>query len=314
MRRDVPRRVFRGRDLVTVSAQARSALGDDALVLRTSRVRLGAASLIEIVAAPANDVARFRKRLTPAPLMRLTVVDRASSTGSASTSRSVSAPPSQARDKRPVVLALVGPTGAGKTTTAVKLAINPAALGRQRVGFITLDTYRAGAIAQLETYASVAALPLEVVYEARDVEGAMVRLSSCDVVIVDTPGRGPKTGDDAEWRTLLAALAPDEVHLVIPATLRADIADAVRQRMSIDAITGDALDVAPTHVLLTKVDEVPDETGVANLASMLDLPVRWITDGQSIPNDLADGVPRLVNALAAGAPLAESAGYAEAWA
>ena len=65
MRRDVPRRVFRGPDLGAVSARARAELGDDALVLSTRTVRPG---LIEIVAADAHDVARFERRLTSAPL------------------------------------------------------------------------------------------------------------------------------------------------------------------------------------------------------------------------------------------------------
>ncbi|AHG87742.1 GTP-binding signal recognition particle SRP54 G- domain-containing protein [Gemmatirosa kalamazoonensis] len=255
MRRDVTRRIFRGRDLVAVSAQARAAFGDDAVVLRTSSLQVGAASAIEIVAAPHRDVERFRARMTPKP-------------------------------ERPSVIAFVGPTGAGKTTTAVKAALHPDAFGDRRVGFVTLDTYRAGAVAQLETYAQVAGVPLEVAYEPADVAPALARLADRDVVIVDTPGRGPKAGDAAEWRALLDAIAPDEVHLVVPATVRRDVAEAVR----------DAMEHA-THAVLTKLDEVPEESGVADLAAALDLPVRWVTDGQSIPTDLAAGVPRLVRAL-----------------
>jgi flagellar biosynthesis protein FlhF len=109
------------------------------------------------------------------------------------------------------------------------------------------------------------------------------------VVVVDTPGRGPRAQDLDEWRALLDALAPDEVHLVMPATIRSDVAEAVR----------DAMDGA-THLALTKLDEVPNESGVADLASGLGLPVRWVADGQTIPADLAAGVPRLVRALGAG--------------
>lgn len=282
MRRDVPRRLFRGRELAAVSAQARAALGDDALVLRTSSHKANGVSLIEIVAASAHEVSRFQARLTP------------ESSSPRQRGPALGARPAGRGDDGagapPLVLALVGPTGAGKTTTAVKLAVNPEALGQRKVGLVTLDTYRAGAVAQLETYARVAGLPMEVAYEPRDVAPALARLADRDVVIVDTPGRGPKAGD-GEWRAMLAALAPDEVHLVMPATMRPDLAEAMR----------DALDGEATHLLLTKLDEVPNDTGVADLAARLDLPVRWVADGQTIPTDLAPGVPRLMQALGASA-------------
>src|SRR5687768_10633961 len=97
MRRDVPRRVFRGADLASVSARAHAALGADVVILATRTLRPG---VIEVVAAEANDVARFERRLTPGPTL-------------------------PERGGRPRVVALVGPTGAGKTTTAVKLAVHP---------------------------------------------------------------------------------------------------------------------------------------------------------------------------------------------
>lgn len=274
MRRDVTRQTFRGPELAVVGARARRALGDDAVILGTRVLRAGGETIVEVLAAAASDVARFTRRITPAGAER--------------------------RDpdaRRPLVIALVGPTGAGKTTSAVKLALNAHAFGAQRVGLITLDTYRAGAVAQLETYAEVARLPMEVVYDAADVAGALGRLSRCDVVIVDTPGRGPRTSDDdAPWRALLAALAPDEVHLVIPATMRTELAEGLRDRL--DALLAAQSDPrGVTHALLTKLDEVPDDDGVAALAAQLDLPVRWVAEGQDIPADLAPGAPRLLAAL-----------------
>ncbi len=286
MRRDVSRRIFRGRDLASVSARARQELGDDAVVLRTASVTVNGVAAIEIVAASNADLRRFETRLTPAPMERGAW---SGERGANAQPHSLHAPRSTLHARRPFVVALVGPTGAGKTTTAVKAALSGDAFGDKRVGFITLDTYRAGAVAQLETYAGVAGIPLEVVYEPNDVKPALARLADRDVVIVDTPGRGPKAGDAAEWKALLDALEPDEVHLVIPAIARHDVAEAVRDAM------GHA-----THLVLTKLDEVPDEIGVADLASALDLPVRWVADGQQIPTDLAAGVPRLVRALAAG--------------
>jgi flagellar biosynthesis protein FlhF len=289
MRRDVTRQTFRGPELAVVGARARRALGEDAVILGTRVIRERGEVVVEAIAATAEDVERFVRRMTPGSVER-----RASSVDGA---------PLDARrstlDASPRVIALVGPTGAGKTTSAVKLALNEHAFGSHRVGLVTLDTYRAGAVAQLETYAEVARLPMEVVYDAADVPGALARLARCDVVIVDTPGRGPRTSDDdAPWRALLASLAPDEVHLVIPATMRTELAERLRDRL--DALLGAAGGDGArgvTHALLTKLDEVPDDDGVATLAAQLDLPVRWIAEGQEIPVDLAPGAPRLLAAL-----------------
>jgi flagellar biosynthesis protein FlhF len=275
MRRDVARQLFRGPDLAGVSARARAALGDDAVILGTRVTRAGGAVVTEVLAASALDVQRFARRVTPAPMAR--------------------------GERSPFVIALVGPTGAGKTTSAIKLALSAHAFGGRTVGFVTLDTYRAGAVAQLETYAEVARLPLEVAYDAADARAALERLAHCDVVVVDTPGRGPRTGDDDDpWRLLLAALAPDEVHLVVPATMRADLAEGLRDRL--DALLAENQNGAGgahgvTHALLTKLDEVPGDDGVAALAAQLDLPVRWVADGQEIPADLSPGAPRLLAAL-----------------
>lgn len=260
---------FRGPDLGSVSERVRAALGEEAMIVRT-RVLSGA---VEVVAAAAHDVERLRGRLEPLPLP-------------------------QGRAGRPCVVALVGPTGAGKTTTAAKLAVHPGAFGRRRVGLLTLDTYRVGALEQLQTYAEIAGLPLEVAYHAREVPEALKRLRDREVVLVDTPGRSPRAQElNAGWRDLLAAVGPDEVHLVLPATVRADVALA-----ALDAYEP----FGTTHLLLSKLDEVPGEAGVAELAFRLDLPARWVTDGQEIPADLHRAGGRILASL--GAPAGWGAG------
>jgi flagellar biosynthesis protein FlhF len=194
-------------------------------------------------------------------------------------------------DGRPYCIALVGPTGAGKTTTAAKLAVRRGMFGGARPGLLTIDTYRVGGMEQLATYAELADVPFEVVYDAREVPGAMKRLSQdCDVILIDTPGRSPASAALTErWRSLLDAIAPDEVHLVLPASLRADLAvDIGRAYATSRAHCG------ATHLLISKLDEVPSERGVTDLALSLDMPARWITDGQDVPADLKPGVPRLL--------------------
>ncbi|MBC8087970.1 MAG: hypothetical protein H7Z40_11950 [Phycisphaerae bacterium] len=262
---------FRGADLSSVADRARRSFGDDVMILHTRIVRDGGVPMVEVMAAPATALERVRSRLEAAPFRTLLKEPGA----------------------RPYCIALVGPTGAGKTTTAAKLAAKRGLFGAARVGLITIDTYRVGGMEQLSTYADLADVPFEVVYDASEIDAALKRLSACDVVIVDTPGRSPSATELTErWRALLDAFKPDEVHLVIPATLRADLAlHAARSYGATRDHRG------ATHMLLTKLDEVPRETGIADLALSLELPTRWIADGQDVPTDLKPGPSRILRAF-----------------
>jgi flagellar biosynthesis protein FlhF len=259
---------FRGRDLKTVLAAAEEALGVDAMILRTKMVR-GRSAMVEVVAAAGADVLRLKQRLESRLLQ----------------------PPELNSRKRPLVLALVGPTGSGKTTTLAKLAVNSSAFGGWKVGFLTIDTFRTGAIEQLESYARVTRNPLEIVYTIDEVEGALERLSKCDVILVDSPGRSPKHAEhNSAWMNLLRALRPDEVHMVVPAGLRLDAALTALAAYETVGIT---------HLLLSKLDEVHEDAGVAEAAIEMRLPTRWITDGQDVPADLHPAVKRILSSLGA---------------
>jgi len=262
---------FRGTDLSRVADRARRSMGDDVMILHTRTIRDGGVPMVEVLAAPSAALDEVRARLEPTPLP----------------------PDMRHADGRPYRIALVGPTGAGKTTTAAKLAVRRGLFGAARPGLLTLDTYRVGGMEQLATYAELADVPFEVVYDAREVDAAFRRLDGCDVIIIDTPGRSPASADLTErWRALLDVLAPDEVHLVFPATLRADLAVDIGR-----AYRASRVHCGATHLLLSKVDEVPRESGVTDLALSLGMPTRWITDGQDVPADLKPGVPRLLRGM-----------------
>jgi flagellar biosynthesis protein FlhF len=260
---------FRGADLSRVADRARRTLGDDVMILHSRTVRDGGVPMVEVLAAPSYAIDAVRMHLEPRPL-----------------------PPTLRKaDGRPYCIALVGPTGAGKTTTAAKLAVRRGMFGAARPGLLTIDTYRVGGMEQLATYAELANVPFEVVYDAREVDSAIKRLSQdCDVIIIDTPGRSPASAELTErWRSLLDTIAPDEVHLVLPASLRADLAVDIGR-----AYAASRAHCGATHLLLSKLDEVPSERGVTDLALSLEMPTRWITDGQDVPADLKPGVPRLL--------------------
>lgn len=237
----------------------RKRLGEDALVLSTASGPGG----VEVLATTEDDVRRFERTLRTPPVPR----------------------PQMRRSR---VIALIGPTGAGKSTTAAKLALSDVAFGGSRVGLITLDTYKIGAFDQIQTYADLADLPLELVSEPREIYGALSRLDDCDVVIIDTPGRAPgATAAEHAWREAVLSAAPDEVHLVLSACVRVEVAEAVLGHFS---------DLAPTHALMTKLDEDPGESGVAEVVSRLGLPTRWVADGQLVPEHLHAAPERLMDA------------------
>jgi len=257
----VPIRTLVGPNVATLLKQAQLVIGADAVILHVRRVRTPDGTLFEVAASD------------PATASRGEVVARGKPT--AALEMMVPAQPA----KGPLVVALVGPTGSGKTTTVAKLATHPRVFGNRRVGLLCLDTFRVGGIDQLKTYAQIAQLPFEVAYSAEDLDRARRKFADCDVILVDTPGRSPRQRNDRESAALLLeALAPNEIHLVIPAGTSSRLARLMVREARSPRIT---------HLLVSKCDEAPDENGVFELAIDDALPIRWTTDGQDVPFDLA---------------------------
>lgn len=176
------------------------------------------------------------------------------------------------------VVALVGPTGVGKTTTIAKLAANFRLREKRRVGLITVDTYRVAAVDQLRTYAEIIDLPMEVVATPREMRAAVERLAEQDLVLIDTAGRSP--ADDVkiqELRALLNEARPDEVHLVLSTANSGTTLKRTAERFS---------PAAPTACILTKLDEALSLGNLIELLTQVRLPVSYLTDGQNVPDDI----------------------------
>lgn len=181
------------------------------------------------------------------------------------------------------VVALVGPTGVGKTTTVAKLAAGFRLEEKRRVGLLTIDTYRIAAVEQLKAYAEIMDLPMEVVEQPQDMQSAMNKLGDVDLVLIDTAGRSPRSDARIEQLVdLLHAAQPDETHLVLSASSSAIVAQSV--------LDGFAL-ARPTATILTKLDESPLIAGVISAITASDgfpgLPVSYLTNGQQVPDDIA---------------------------
>jgi flagellar biosynthesis protein FlhF len=176
------------------------------------------------------------------------------------------------------VVALVGPTGVGKTTTVAKLAANFKLTHGYRPGLVTVDTYRIAAVEQLRTYADIISLPLAVANAPGDMRTAIDELGDVDIVLIDTAGRSPR--DEVRIRELadfLAAARPDEIHLVLSA-----VAGERSLRSAVDRFAV----VHADRMILTKLDEADGLGAVLAVLGQANRPVSYITTGQAVPDDI----------------------------
>lgn len=177
------------------------------------------------------------------------------------------------------LVALVGPTGVGKTTTIAKLAANFRLREKKKVGLITVDTYRIAAVEQLRTYADIIDLPMHVVSTPREMRDAVNSLSSLDLILLDTAGRSPH--DDVkiqELKSFLEEAQADEVHLVLSTTTGASSLEKTAKQFAA---------AGTTHLILTKLDEAASLGNLLPLIRSSRLPLSYVTDGQSVPDDIA---------------------------
>ncbi len=186
--------------------------------------------------------------------------------------------PIQTSPGRHRTVALIGPTGVGKTTTVAKLAANYRLREKKRVGLITVDTYRIAAVEQLRTYADIIDLPMEVVSTPKEMREARQRMVDLDLVLMDTAGRSPR--DEAQVQQLRAMLTeaePDEVHLVL---------SCVAGSRSLTSTAEKFTEVGATALLITKLDEAAALGNILPLVRHCHLPLSYLTDGQNVPDDI----------------------------
>ncbi|MCB1802315.1 MAG: flagellar biosynthesis protein FlhF [Gammaproteobacteria bacterium] len=177
------------------------------------------------------------------------------------------------------VVALVGPTGVGKTTTIAKMAARFALRhGHRSVALITTDSFRIGARDQLQTYARILNVPVRTATSADEMDAALNALSDRRLILVDTAGMAAaheRVADQHE--TLLAAGGALTTLLTLSATTEAA---AVQRALRLFA------DFRPEACVLTKLDEAASLGALLGALVQADLPAAFITDGQRVPEDL----------------------------
>ena len=176
------------------------------------------------------------------------------------------------------VVALIGATGVGKTTTIAKIAANFVLSKGCSVALITADTYRISAVEQLKTYSDIIGVPLEIVYSAAELRQAIEKHMDKQLVLIDTAGRSQHNSEQLdELESLLTAYDTMEKHLVISSTTKYKDAVDIIQQFS---------QCAPDRILFTKVDETRSNGTVVSILHEFPLRLSYLTTGQSVPDDI----------------------------
>ena len=198
----------------------------------------------------------------------------------------------------PYVVAMIGPTGVGKTTTIAKLAAACRFRDGLEVGLLTTDSFRMAAVEQLRSYAEILKVPLEVVIEPEEMAGALERLQSCDVILIDSAGRSRRDEERLEQlKAFLDEAEPAETHLVLSTT-----SGERTMLRNADAFSSLGAD----RVVLTKLDETDGFGVILNVIQRLGTRISFVTTGQEVPDDIEQGgAGRIARMLLAGGPLVE---------
>ena len=245
------------------------------------------------VAADIADeiVGRVRDELSPAELGDAEIVRETMlrEIGKLIPAAGDSTLPRRPADGRPLTIALIGPTGVGKTTTLAKLAASAKLRHGRTVGLVTTDTYRIAAVEQLRTYADIIGLSLKVVASPAEMRPALEELQQCDVVLMDTAGRSQHDADRlGELRRYLDEADPHETHLVLSTTSAEAVMLRAAERFA---------QLRPNRLILTKLDEAVNYGILLSITRSAELKLSYVTTGQEVPDHIEPGKPERLSRL-----------------
>ncbi len=184
------------------------------------------------------------------------------------------------------VVALVGPTGVGKTTNLAKLAAMFAVRERARVALVTSDTYRIAAPEQLRVYAKIIGVPTRVVEDTKQMAAALREFSDYDLILMDTAGGSQfNLKQLEELRSLLQVAQPQEVMLMLSANTQLEEMRSTVKNFKM---------LNPTSLFLSKLDETRRYGILFSLATEAGLPLSYLSTGQNVPDDISLAHPGMV--------------------
>lgn len=190
------------------------------------------------------------------------------------------------KQKKPKVVALVGPTGVGKTTCIAKLAVISKILHNLDVGLISIDTYRLGALDQLRIFSEISKIDMLVAYEPEDIPKMINSFKKKDIVFIDTAGRSQKNKEHLEKaKEFLSVANVDETYLVLSTTGTTKNLFDVAEKFKIYKYDS---------VIFTKLDEAVTFGNILNIITNFNVPVSFLSNGQVIPDDIVSADPEFI--------------------
>lgn len=191
-------------------------------------------------------------------------------------------------DKKPKIVFFMGPTGVGKTTTIAKLSSKLMLEEKKKIAIFTADTYRIAAVEQIKTYANILSIPVEVVYETKDVEKYLPKYKDYDYILVDTAGRSHKNKEQVDdLKALFEAFAKYDIltYLVLSATTK---------YKDLKRITSLYEDISEYSLIFTKLDETDAIGNVLNIKLDTGMSLAYISYGQNVPDDIEIMNPQII--------------------
>lgn len=183
----------------------------------------------------------------------------------------------------PKIVALIGTTGVGKTTTLAKIAARLVLEQGINVALITADTYRISAVEQLKTYSDIIGLPLEIVYSPAELKAAIHKHRNKQLILIDTAGRSQHNDYQMQELQSFLEVDPDiERHLVLSSTTKNRDAYDILEKFSV---------CEPKYVVFTKTDETNSVGLILNLLYKKKITLSYLTNGQSVPDDIVPAQP-----------------------
>ncbi len=246
---------------------------------RTSRVE-DALQEAGIVPKLAHEIAQaVRQRINGGPVVQIGRLGGASSAGIAVETAAEIASRLEVHSGLGRVIALVGPPGAGKTTTLVKLAVHEGLRAGRSTHLISTDTQRIGGAEQLRTFAVILGVSFLAVESTAALELAIESAPPSDLILIDTPGYGPVLQSElgADLAGFLNARQDIDTHLVLTASMQLSAL-----RKSADLYRA----YRPSKLLFTRLDEAESLAAVFSEATRLEMPLSYFGLGQLIPEDL----------------------------